>query len=126
MKWKRGRLRSCNAKPHNKLTRRDLLFLILKAKHHKLSSTVKMTEIHRQATRLATTANPGTRVGANKSKIRSLQDTLNPLLRTLKRSHEKQRLGSQLPVNIDRLSFLTPSVKKKIKVSEDSVQKCSL
>jgi len=84
-----------------------------------------MTEIHRQATRLATTANPGTGVSADKSKIRSLQDTPNPLLRTLKRPHEKQRLGPQLPVNVDRLSFLAPPVKKKIKVSGDPVQKCS-
>ena len=121
----KARLGSCNAEPHNKLTRRDVLFLILKARHNILFSTVKMTEIHRQATQLATTANPGTGVSADKSKIRSLQDTPNPSLRTLKRPHEKQRLGPQLPVNVDRLSFLAPPVQKKIKVSGDLIQKCS-
>ena len=90
----KARLRSCNAKSHNKLTRRDVLFLILKARHNILFSTVKMTKIHRQTTQLATIINSDTGVSANKLKIRSLQDTFNPSLRTLKRPHEKQRLGS--------------------------------
>ena len=122
---KERRLGSCDVELHNKLTHHNVLFLISKAKYHKLFSTVKMTEIHRQATRLATTANPGTGVSVDKSKIRSLQDTLNPLPRTLKRPHERQRLGPQLLVNADRLSFSAPPVKKKIKVKGDLVQKCS-
>lgn len=51
-----------------------------------------MIEIHRQTTRLVTTVNFNIEVSTNKSKIRSLQDTFNSLLRTFKRFYEKQRL----------------------------------
>ena len=69
---KEKRLRSCNVELYNKLTHHNVLFLISKAKYHKLFSIIKMIKIHRQVTRFVTTINFNIEVNVNKLKIRSL------------------------------------------------------